>query len=327
MATPSSAMSRWDASLNAEEFSLEMNRRKYIGPAVLKPRMTAQQSASYGLVSIEALLRSHTTKRTARSGYGRDLFEGGQASFATEEYGWEATVDDREAKIYRDLLDQERIAIGRAVNIVCDEYERDVASAVFNTGTWTGAALTSAAAVAWSTAATATPILDVVNAADKVALGCGEQPNALVINWRSYMHLLYTAEIRGALGDNKDRSWDELGNAVAGLLGLERIIVAGGMKNTANENQTASVSRIWSGSYAMVCKVARTDDPKEICVGRTFMFADENAPMAAGSDSELAVIIEEYRDDKVRGNVYRARNDRQVKILYPEAGHLITGIV
>jgi hypothetical protein len=24
--------------------------------------------------------------------------------------------------------------------------------------------------------------------------------------------------------------------------------------------------------------------------------------------------------------VYRARNDRQVKILYPEAGHLITGV-
>ena len=58
-----------------------------------------------------------------------------------------------------------------------------------------------------------------------------------------------------------------------GLCGLEQIIVANGIKNTANVKQTASLSRIWGDNCAMVAKVATSDDPKEICLGRTWMFS------------------------------------------------------
>ena len=99
MAQPSSALTRWDASLNTHEFDLEMNRRGFIGPRVLRPRVVGAQSATYGKVSVEELLRSQDTARRARAGYGRDTFESGTTNYATAEYGWECPLDDREKRV------------------------------------------------------------------------------------------------------------------------------------------------------------------------------------------------------------------------------------
>ena len=101
--------------------------------------------------------------------------------------------------------------------------------------------------------------------------------------------------------------------------------MAGGIKNTAKKGQSAAISRIWSDSYVMICRVAETNDPKEPCIGRTFMWSEENAGL--GSDEELAIITEEYREEKVRGSVLRARYDRDIKRMYVEAGHLLTTIL
>jgi hypothetical protein len=326
MAQPSSALTRWDASLNTAEFDLMMNQRGFIGPRVLKPRSVGNQSATYGKISVEELLRSQDTARRARAGYGRDTFEVGNTSFSTAEYGWEAVVDDREKKVYRDLVDQEATAMMRAAAIVCDDYERAVADAVFNTTTWNGASLTTAVSTPWATHASATPIADIIAAADKVALNCGQQPNALILNWREWMNMLQCASVKSMLATTKDQSLSNLASAVAALCGLEQIIVANGIKNTANKGQTASLARIWADNYAMIAKVATTDDPKEICLGRTWMFSEENAPGAAGDGSTLAVVMEEYRDEATRGSIYRARNDRQVQVLYAECGHLLTSV-
>lgn len=324
MATPSTAVTRWEYGVTFSEFDLEMNMRGFIAPRVLRPRMTAQQSASYGLVTLEQLLRQRSTKRSGRGGYGRDNWEFGKADFATEDFGWESVMDDREMKIYRDILDQENISRLRAIEAVCQEYEREVAALVFNTGTWTGSSLTTAVGTAWSTWATATPIKDINAAISKVRVS-GVRPNALVVNDPVYRDLINCAEVLDRLKYTQTPGSSVVLAALADALRLKYVIVADGLKNTANEAQTASISDIW-GRYAQVCRVAETDDPREVCIGRTFMFEAENAPGAAGSQDAVAVVVEEYREESSRASVFRARNDRQSKILYPEAGHLLTGL-
>jgi hypothetical protein len=324
MATPTTAVTRWEYGVTTHEFDLEMNHRGFIGPRVLRPRITAQQSASLGKVPIEQLLRRRSTKRAGRSGYGRDSFEFTSFSFATAEYGWEAVMDDRELKIYRDILDQEAINRLRAIDAVCAEYEREVAAAVFNTSTWTGSALTTAVGTAWSTWATSTPIRDVNAAITKVQAG-GFQPNALVISNPVFRDLINTSEVIDRIKYSNEANPSVVANAVAGLLQLKYVIVAGGLENTANEAAAPSISQIW-GRYGMVCKVAETDDPREPCIGRTFMFEGENSPGAAGSQDALAVLVEEYREESSRASVLRARNDRDVEIMYAEAGHLLSGL-
>jgi hypothetical protein len=324
MATPTQAVTRWEYGMSFTEFDLEMNWRGFIGPKVLRPRMSSQQSASLGKVKLAQMLRQRDTKRSGRGGYGRDNWEFDKFSFATEDYGWEAVMDDREMKIYRDILDQEAISRMRAIDAVCQEYERDCADLVFNTSTWTGAALTTAVGVAWSTWATATPIKDINAAINKVRVA-GVRPNSLVINDPVYRDLINCAEVIDRIKYSQTASPDVVKAALAGILNLKQVIVADSLKNTANEAATPSISDIW-GRYAQVCRVAETDDPREVCIGRTFMYEAENSPGAAGSQDALAVVVEEYREESSRAGVLRARNDRQIQVLYAEAGHLLTGL-
>ena len=54
---------------------------------------------------------------------------------------------------------------------------------------------------------------------------------------------------------------------------------------------------------------------------------EEGIPLAMGAEGEdLGVIVEEYREESRRGGVIRARGDYQLKILHPQAGHLLQGV-
>lgn len=325
MAAPSSAITRYELSAPYTEFDLMMNRKKFIGLRVLRPRIVGVQAADVGKIPLKELLRQRSTKRAPGGGYGRDDFEFDKFAYATEEYGYESAMDDRQIKIFRDLLDAEGIHADRAIDGVVQEYERDVASAVFNTTTWTGAALTTALGTPWSTHASATPITDIFNAKEKVVTGSGLAPNALILNAVAYFHLRQCAQIVDRIKYGAKATQAEIASALAEMLEIEQIIVAGGLTNTANAQQTAAISRIWSNTMAMVARVAMTDDPAEPCIGRTFIW-NEDGPGSPGADDEIAVVVEEYREEKVRGSVIRARNDRDIVIQHAAAGHLLTAV-
>ena len=113
---------------------------------------------------------------------------------------------------------------------------------------------------------------------------------------------------------------------LAALFDLDFVIVAGGIKNSANEGQDVTISQVWSDEYMMVCRVATSRDPQEPCIGRTFFWTGDG-PNAPGTDEELALITEEYREEGVRGSVLRARNDRQIKVMYAQMGHLLSNAI
>jgi hypothetical protein len=112
------------------------------------------------------------------------------------------------------------------------------------------------------------------------------------------------------------------------LFDLPNILVADGYKNSAKEGASASFSRLWDVTMAMVCHVATSgdlEDPQPT-IGRTIMWNEENVSIPGAGDGEPGVIVEEYREEDRRGSVIRARMDRQIKILHAEAGHLMTAV-
>lgn len=324
---PTTVITRQELGKSFREFDAAANRLGFIAPKVLRPVLVGEQSGNIAKIPVEQILKTPETKRAPKSAYARvsdnfDLF-----AFATEDHGIDYPLDDRELKMYRSIFDAEGFAADRAVDSVLRRLEIDAATAVFNTTTWTGSALTTAAGTAWTTHASATPLANIEAAILKVRAGSGLMPNALVIPFVALHHLRRCAEVLDRVNDG-NVSGEIKAASLEGLrkaLMLDFIIVADGLKNTANESATASISDIWDSTKAMVCRVATTDDFQEPCVGRTFMWTEENAG-AMGTAEELAVIVEEYAENGVRGKVIRARNDRQVKVIYPEAGHLLTGV-
>lgn len=334
MASPSVAITRFDLSMSYAEFNLAASRLGYIGLQVLPAIGVAKDAASFAKIDVEQLLKkSEDTEREPRAEYKRDTFQWKTDSYDCKEHGVEEVVDDLLIERYGDILRAESIARQRAIHRVLMALEAAIAAAVFNTSTWTGAALTTATAGIWSTAASGVPITDIDNAIEKVKASSGMTPNALVLSDYALLKLKRTAQVQDLLKYSGKDDPKNLGliSGLQELFGLSKIIVGRGFKNTADEGQSASFSRVWDATKAMVCHInddGMTGDLESPVpnIGRTIFASEGNASIPGADDGESSLIIEEYREESRRGGIIRARNKRHVKILHAEAGHLITGV-
>ena len=324
MPSPSASLAtlRPDLADSFMEFDLAMDQAGFIANQVFPVVDVASQSGTFGKIPVEELLEQRDTKRAPGSGYARGDFNFTTSTYACEEHGAEEVVDDREAKMYMDYFDAEQVAAMRAYSAVLRNAEQRVASAVFNSTTWTGSSLTTAITNEWDDVTNATPLVDVEAAVQKVYDNSGLWPNALIINRKVFRNLRNCDEIKDRIASSGAGESNAAGRVtrqqLAELFDLERIIVAGSTKNGAKEGQSASPSQIWSGEYAMVCKVATSGDFKEPCIGRTFHWSEDG--------SSIGGTVEDYREEAVRGGVIRVRHDVDEIVLYPQAGHLLSNV-
>lgn len=319
MPSPTSSLAtlRPDLAASFEAFDLEAEKMNYIAPRVAPTITVAKPSGTFGKIPLDQLLVQADTKRMPGSGYSRGKFNFTPASFACEEHGFEMPVDDREATMYNEYFDAERISARRAFAAVLRNAEMRWAAALFNATTWTGASLYLDTAVTWATLATAVPLTDVETAVQAVWNNSGLWPNALIINRKVFRDLRNTTQIIDRV------KYQGFMDARAGNISVEalsqafdlQVIVAGGAKNSALEGQTATPAPIWSNGYAMVARVATTNDPAEPCVARTFSY-EEDGGVVDGR-------FETYRDETVRGDVVRVRHDVDEIVMYAQAAFLL----
>jgi len=321
MPSPSTALStlRPDLAGSFMEFELEMLQSGFIATQVLPVIETQKQSGPFGKIPVEQLLKERVTNRAPGAGYARGNFTFTTDSFACEEHGAEEPVDDSEAEMYADYFDAEQVCAARARRAVMVNMEKRVAAAVFNATTWTS--YTSAITNEWDDIANAVPITDVETAAQAVWGQCGAWPNALVVNRKVFRNLRRCAQITDLLkyqGFQDVRPGNITVQALAQVFDLAFILVAGGTRDSANEGQATTFASVWSDEYAMVCRVATTRDIQEPCVGRIFHWGADG--------SEIGGMMETYRDETVRSDVVRCRHQVDEKILYVEAGYLLSNV-
>lgn len=323
MARPASPLEtlRPDLAPGFEEFDLAMDRMGFIGLNVLPPVDVVVQSGKFPRIRLADLLQEHTLTRASGTGYQRSSGRFTDESFATVEYGVEEVVDRREAALYAEYFDSEQIAVMRAVDRILRAQEKRIADAVFNATTWNGASLTTGVSTEWSNVSS-TPIADIHAARFKVYEGSGLWPNTLIINRRVYHNLRRVTQVIDAIvasgaGEAAKQS-DISPELLARVFDVEKVLVAGASRNSANEGQAAVVGQIWSNEYAMLCVTASGADIRTPCIGRTIHWS--------GDGSSIGGTVESYEEVAVAGSVIRVRHEVQEKIIYPEAGHLLSNI-
>lgn len=280
----------------------------------------ANATGNFGLIPIEDLIKARNTARAPGSKYNRGQFTFTPQTYACDEHGWEEPVDDREASMYAEYFDAELVAAMRARWSVMGNFEQRVCDQFSSTSTWTGSSLTTNISTAWTTPATATPVSDVLGAKLKVYANSGLVANAVVMSWLCFQRLRNCADIidRVKYGGFQDPNAAALTpRAVAQAFDVEEIIIMGGVEDSANEGQAFSGTSMWNDSRVMVCRVARTQDVREPCIGRTFHNGRDG--------SQIGGLIETYRDETVRSDIVRCRMDTDEKTMYVQAGHLLTG--
>lgn len=304
------------------EFDVEMEKEGFVGNKVLPIVNVSLQADNPGKIPVEQLLQVGNTARASGSGYNRGQWNFERFTYATEEHGWEEPVDDRDKQRYANLFDAEAIATLRAQSIIARNYEVRVASAIYNTSTWTGASLTTAITNEWDDFVNAVPLTDVEAAVQKIYDGSGLKANALVVNWKVFRNLRNCAQvidrIQSSGAGDRTLSSDVTAQMLAQAFDLDYVIVAGASRNSATEGQAATISQIWSGEYAMVCRISDSIDMRDPCIGRTFHWT--------GDGSALDGVIETYRDETVRSDIVRCRFETDEVVMYPQAGHLLSNI-
>jgi hypothetical protein len=316
--TSGTTIQRPDLGQLAYEAIMAPDRQGFIADQVLPYFETPEQSGDYPKILVETFLKSHDTRRAPRAGYPRDDWEFTTGQFSCQDHGHEEPLDDVERRMYARLFDAETVAVERAMDKVRRAREIRVAAMIMNL---TNVPLTGAAAAAWDVAANCTPKVDVDAAVAALRTNRGIMPNSVVMAWDVFKNVLRSNELKTYLqytSPHLIETEQAQRDMLAKYFGVDQVLVAGGIYDSADKGQTASLGNIWTHDYVLVARLAtNVRDLKEPCLGRTFLWT---------GDSPQEMITEQYREESIRSWVYRVRNNVDEALVYAGAGYLISGV-
>jgi hypothetical protein len=320
MPAPSTSLAtlRPDIAGSFTEFDLEQNQRGFVWDQLMPVFDVAKASGNFGRIPVEQLLQQRDTRRAPGSGYARGKWTFIPDSYVTVEHGAEEPVDDNEAQMYSDYFDAEAISGLRARDAVLSNAERRVLNALLNTATFANAG----AGTAWTNASGALPITNIETAINAIYAACGLWANTIAMSYQTFRLLRNCDQIIDRIQSNgagdRTLATDITVQQLAQVFDVPPIVVAGSSQNTAAEGQTAAFSQIWDRTKVWVGVTADSNDIRKPCVGRTFHWSQDG--------SSIAGTVESYRDETVRSDIIRVRHQVGEKILFPEAGYILTGI-
>lgn len=318
--TTATTVQRPDLGALAYEYAMEASLRGFIADMVLPIFKTQEKTADYPVIPAEAILKlPHNIKRAAKSGYAREDFNFETGTFACEEFGFEAVIDESEANLYRRFFDAEVVAAKRAVNVLLRAREKRAADLLFSTATFSGK--TNAVTNEWSKAVEGTPRADVNTAKQLIRQRTGMDANGIVMSRTVFDNILEVDEFlahvektRAVLLDN----FETQKNLVAQFFGVENLFVGNAVYDSAKKNKDLSAADIWDDEYVLVGVFAKNpEDLSEPCVGRSFLWVPESPDI---------ITTETYREEAKRADIVRVRHSLDEVTVFTGAGQLLSNI-
>jgi len=321
MPSPSTSLAtlRPDIAGSFTEFDLQQNINGFVWDQLMPVFDVASASGQFGRIPIEQLLQNRDTARAPGSGYARGKWTFEEDSYATKEHGAEEPIDDNEAKMFAEYFDAEVVSALRARSAVLMNAEKRVINKLLDTSTFTNANAT----VKWNLPATAVPITNVEAAVQAVYSASGIWPDTIAMSYKTFRLLRDVEQIIDRIASvgagSPTKATDITASMLAAVFDIPKVVVAGATQNTANKAKAGVFSQIWDETKVWIGKTASGNDFREPCVGRTFHWSADG--------SQIAGTVETYRDETVRADIVRVRHQTAEKILYPEAGRLITEVI
>jgi hypothetical protein len=315
--TTGTTLQRPDLAALAWEYMLSAPEVGYIGTQILPVFETDEQTADYPVIPIEAILKNHDTHRSPRGTYNRSDYEFETGTYKCVEHGWEEALDDVERNLYRRFFDGELVATTRAMDIILRDQERRIAALTFNVGFLNNGAV----AIEWNLHATCTPRADVMDAKETMRRNQGVYPNAMAISLRVLHNLMASQEITSAFQYTQPlqtMNMMQVRQVLAQYFGVDYLLVGGAQSDDAHKGQAFALADIWDDEYCLLFRKAPdAQNLMDPCLGRTFLWT---------ADSPSNTVIESYRDETRRSDIYRVRQYTDETFVFTGAGYLLTNI-
>jgi hypothetical protein len=313
--TASVAELRHDLGVVAYERLLGSAAAGHIGLQVLPLFRSAISSAKFPRIPKDVGLKAVDDARGAGGHYNEIDWRFEMSSFDTEDRGLVGYIDDRLRALYSTVIEVEQATTDTVTDQILMAHERRVADLAI-------ASVDNAAAVPWNTAATATPKADIDTAKAAFRTASGLLPNALAMSLTAFWALVNTTEVKTALqytAPIQMGGFEAQRAAMAAYLGVDQILVAGGMKDTTQKNKAAVLADIWNPAYVHLLRLSNgSTNALEPCWGRTILWTGGAADM---------LTVETYRDEPRRADAVRVRNDYCLFVQYAVAKYTLNNII
>jgi len=296
------ASGTWRRDLQATLFELDAQSytEAMIGLKVLPVYRSRFKSAEYPMFPREWFKKLPDSARAADGGYNRVGAQFEQATYTCEDHGNEQALDDFDRNHYGTFFDYEASAALQLFVLEMLLLEKRISDLVMSETTFTA----TAAATAWATIASATPITDVDNVARIINQASGVPKNqlTLVVNDLDWQYLNNCASILDRIKYVNLAVADEarMRSAIADAMGIKEILVGQTYYDTKEEGIAESMSAVWPANTAGLGRIAPSENVGLGfgCLGRTVLWT---------TDSPEIPTIETYDEPRVRAEVLRAR--------------------
>ncbi|HOV81448.1 MAG TPA: hypothetical protein PLQ01_02085 [Methanothrix sp.] len=200
-------------------------------------------------------------------------FVGTEVSYLCRKYALRKGVTEEDYDNAGNRLGPQRVATAYTTQKVMIALERLFANNFLTTGIW-GADMQGVASgpttnqfVQWDAASNVTILKNVEIWKEKVATACGQPPNVLGLSPDVYAVLRSAAEIRDL---TKYTSPDSISlKVLARLFDLERVVVMGGIYNSAKQGATPALTRVASKKILLAYS-PKVATPESVTAGICF---------------------------------------------------------
>ena len=295
---------RDDLSILAQEYRVLKAAARFIGMRAAPIFRVAENAGEYPTFNRDSFKKTATSKRAANGSYNRITGTFGRATYNTEEYGLEYTIDDKTAKKYVRFFSAEQVA-NRVLNYQMLKNHEERVSALYAGGGWTNTNVTTA----WTTVATATPIGDIQTGVDTLMdkTGAAENDISIIIpraDWKE-LNLVdqFTEKYSSTFSRNQGIQPGLVRAAdAAEIFGVKEVIIANSAKDTTEENVAETNSQIWAAGVIYICILADGEGAplEEMSAARTIVWDAETPGMPT---------MEAYREENLRRGIVRAREE------------------
>jgi hypothetical protein len=304
------------ADLGRAFWEYYMNYSNLIGLKVAPIYRAPRNTATFPALTRESLTQDIDLKRNKDGTYNRAELRAEDISYKVEEFGVEIRKDDVKRLTHKMDFDLDMASAEAAAWFLAIGQEKRIATMVFNTTTWTGAALylDVSGSAPWAT--TSSDIRATIRTIKaQMLINCGLEPNTIVMNTVNRDRVKNNDDYMESIKYVDKLTEANMNAGISEFFGIPKVLVGAASYNSADEGQTFSGTNIWSSTYVWVG--VTPGEGEEVI-----------APSACRTplwvpDSPETETIDEYREDNTRGDIVRARQQVDEVVVDPYFGFLL----
>lgn len=302
------------------------DQSKFVADKVFPTVPVTKQSDLYAIYDKGYFFADEMKPRPLGGRPGQTGYKVSNDRYLCEEWALEHKVDDRVRANADQPLDPDRAAMRLLTTQAMIRRDRLWVSNYFGTGIW-GTDETGVTASPTGDEfiqvdqAGSDPVSLIDEKRDDVASATGYEPNVLVLGRDAFRATKNHPDVLDRV------KYTQRGIVTAELLaelfGVDRVLVPGGVVNTANEGQADAIDFIVGRKDALLVYAAPSPSIDEPSGGYTFAWTG----LIPGATNALGGVIERGREELAHSDVFQCRMAFDTKKVAPELGVFFSGFV